>query len=106
MQPKHGVVSEEAIDGEVSRKEDAIFITEHDTDQKGSRNVGAIGLESSTVRQRLAVDTLCLDSSVEEDIGDRDDDVIDDLCGSDDVGEPGENDHGRIGESQEIQEGE
>lgn len=62
-----------------------------------------VWLEPTLVGQSVSVKVLCLASTVEEDIGNGHDPVVDDTSGGDKVDEPAEDDVGSVADLQESQ---
>lgn len=102
----HGVVGEEVSDGEVSGSESLVAIDKDNADLEAEREPSAVGLEVAAVGESLAVESLDLASLVEGKVGCAHNDEVDDTSGGDDVGEPGEDLGGVVGELEEGQEGE
>lgn len=86
----HGVVREEVLDAPAAGQEDGVPVHADDGRQEDPRDDGGPGLQAPVVGERGPVDALRPARPVEEDVGDADDDIVDDLRRGDDVGEPGE----------------
>lgn len=86
----HHVIREEAVNSESARKEGTISVAAKDKGHENHADPCAVGLEISIIRHDLAIYALSLNGSVEEQIRDADDDVINDLSTSDDVDKPSE----------------
>ena len=87
----HRIVREEVV--HAPRCEGAVAIEDEYQGLEGEREVCAVRLEPAPVGERPAVDALRLARFVEEDVGGRHDDVVDDAAGSDEIDEPCQ--HGR-----------
>lgn len=102
----HGIIGEEPAHSELSWKESRITIAAHDKCHPDQTNPSRVRLEIAIVWQSTPVIALGMESTIEEEIGHANDNVVDDLSGGDDVDEPGENLSRATGNIQEGKEGE
>lgn len=101
-----GVRGEESGDVPLTRQEDGVATEKQHDEVEDERNVGAVRLEPAVVGQALAVEALDLGGLVEGEVGDADDDVVDDLAGTEDVDEPVQDLYGGLGDAEEAEQGE
>lgn len=86
----HHVVGKECLDCPFSGKEDAVAVGEDHRGQEDEADPRRVGLEDAAVGESLAVEALGTTRPVEEDVGDADDNVVDDLRSCDQVDKPTE----------------
>lgn len=90
-QKHHGIVGKERANIPPARPEYSVSIAYDDTNLEAESEYGAVGLEVTVVVELSAVDPLSLAGTVEEDVVDTDDDVVNDTTSSDNVYKPGVN---------------
>jgi len=84
----HGVVGNESLSGKVAGLEGRVTVDKDDYNLEDEGDPGAVWLEITAVRKRLAVKTLRLAGLEEAEVCDTHDNVVDDTTSGDDVGEP------------------
>ncbi|GMG23397.1 unnamed protein product [Aspergillus oryzae] len=82
------MVSENVRD--VLRSEAGVAVEDNDEAFSSQSNPGTVRLEPAHLGESLAIYGLCLAGSVEENVGNADNNVVDDSASSDTIAEPSE----------------
>ncbi|GMF68106.1 unnamed protein product [Aspergillus oryzae] len=82
------MVSENVRD--VLRSEAGVAVEDNDEAFSSQSNPGTVRLEPAHLGESLAIYGLCLAGSVEENVGNADNNVVDDSASSDKIAEPSE----------------